>query len=313
MKGIYMSKSYIGGIIGADPVFPSDEHWDAVELLLDGSSTTDDLSTANNDTSIYVNTNLTGSTVSAGSIDGTLNVPYLEFNTDDGVAIPTSFDLSGGDWTIEMWVYFDTVAQYKPLISSAVAATGMQVSLAASPNEDTLTIGLSGGTSLLAAQPVSPQTWHHVALSYVASNQTLHLFVDGVGASSSSSYWATLTSNYLGGASQDTNVYNQGHILVLGVNRNNNQAFDGRMTGVRATKGVARYTSNFTPPDASFPTTSSPIRPGVSNLGSLGGDGASTTKPTRRWGGITGRSLVDNNALPTTGVLSLAEHHQSKL
>jgi len=36
-------------------------------------------------------------------------------------------------------------------------------------------------------------------------------------------------------------------------------------------------------------------------------------KPTRRWGGITGRSLVDNNALPTTGVLTLAEHYQSKL
>jgi hypothetical protein len=29
---------------------------------------------------------------------------------------------------------------------------------------------------------------------------------------------------------------------------------------------------------------------GVFNLGSLGGDGASTTRPTRRWGGITGRS-----------------------
>jgi hypothetical protein len=36
-------------------------------------------------------------------------------------------------------------------------------------------------------------------------------------------------------------------------------------------------------------------------------------KPTRRWGGITGRSLVDNNVLPTTGVLTLAEHYQSKL
>jgi len=52
---------------------------------------------------------------------------------------------------------------------------------------------------------------------------------------------------------------------------------------------------------------------GVFNLGALGGDGASTKKPTQRWGGITGRSLVDNNALPTTGVLTLAEHYQTKL
>jgi hypothetical protein len=38
-----------------------------------------------------------------------------------------------------------------------------------------------------------------------------------------------------------------------------------------------------------------PLRTGVSNLGALGGDGASTTRPTRRWGGITGRSLVDTS------------------
>ncbi len=37
------------------------------------------------------------------------------------------------------------------------------------------------------------------------------------------------------------------------------------------------------------------ITSGVFSLGSLGGDGASTTRPTRRWGGITGRSLVDTS------------------
>ena len=36
-------------------------------------------------------------------------------------------------------------------------------------------------------------------------------------------------------------------------------------------------------------------------------------RPTRRWGGMTGRSLVESGNVPTTGVLSLAEHYQSKL
>ena len=44
------------------------------------------------------------------------------------------------------------------------------------------------------------------------------------------------------------------------------------------------------------PLVSSAPRPGVSNLGALGGDGASTTRPTRRWGGMTGRSLVESTA-----------------
>jgi len=49
---------------------------------------------------------------------------------------------------------------------------------------------------------------------------------------------------------------------------------------------------------------------GVFNLGSLGGG---TGAPTRKWGGMTGRSLIDSDALVKTGVLSLAEHYQSKL
>ena len=54
------------------------------------------------------------------------------------------------------------------------------------------------------------------------------------------------------------------------------------------------------------------IESGIFNLGSLGGDGASTTRPTRRWGGITGRSLVTSGGnVPTTGVLSLAEMLQA--
>lgn len=51
---------------------------------------------------------------------------------------------------------------------------------------------------------------------------------------------------------------------------------------------------------------------GIFNLGALGGDGASTTRPTRRWGGIIGRSLVTPGGnVPTTGVLSLAEMLQA--
>ena len=50
-----------------------------------------------------------------------------------------------------------------------------------------------------------------------------------------------------------------------------------------------------------------PRTSGVFSLGALGGDGAATTRPTRRWGGMTGRSLVESGNVPTTGVLSLPE------
>lgn len=85
-------------------------------------------------------------------------------------------------------------------------------------------------------------------------------------------------------------------------------------TSAKTVGGVAGTLITFTTSGTWSPTLAqTPRTSGVFNLGGLSGDGASTTRPSRRWGGITGRSLVDNNALPKTGVLTLAEHYQTKL
>lgn len=50
---------------------------------------------------------------------------------------------------------------------------------------------------------------------------------------------------------------------------------------------------------------------GVFSLGSLSGDGASSTRPSRKWGGITGRSIMTSGggaaSLENTGIMTLAE------
>ena len=67
---------------------------------------------------------------------------------------------------------------------------------------------------------------------------------------------------------------------------------------MRFTKGVARYTGTYDKPTSALPQVQAPL----------------IQRPTRRWGGITGRSLVtaSDDALPKTGVLSLAEMLQAK-
>lgn len=51
---------------------------------------------------------------------------------------------------------------------------------------------------------------------------------------------------------------------------------------------------------------------GVFTLGSLGGDTAAT-RPTRRWGGLVGRSLIASDQLAKTGNLKLSELFQAKI
>jgi len=218
-------------------------------LLLNGSSLTDDLSNAENDLSSYNNTTVTGGgAVTLGTTDGTTvvhpygttGVPYLDFPEEDGLAIPTTFDLSGGDWTFECWVYFNSISQFQSIFSSA-ETVGPQLALSGSPDVDHIQFNLTSN-SLQNTTAISADTWYHVALTYNSGTSpgTITLYVNGTGTSSSHVDWDNVSDQYLGGPNQNTTVSNNGHILVLGVNRSNGYPLDGKLTDVRFTRGIAR-------------------------------------------------------------------------
>lgn len=301
---------YYGGIIGGSPLDSSaprtsgvfslgalsgdratggDDHWDNVTLLVDNTSvTTDRSSNQHSGISVAVGTVSTGTT-NGSSVPhpyGSTGVPYLDFSSAR-VELPSSVDLSGGDWTIETWAWFDTIVEYQSLFSSPDG--GWQLDFDASAQ-----LRFNGtGTALTKTGALSTSTWYFVSLSYVAATQTLYLGVDGTVVSSSSSDFATMTASYMGGSGSGNKI------IRIGQNRSNQYRVphDGKMSDIRFTAGVARYTSNFSKPTAA-PATNAPV---------------TTTRPTRRWGGMTGRSLVESDNVPTTGVLSLAEDYQSKI
>ena len=80
--------------------------------------------------------------------------------------------------------------------------------------------------------------FHHVALT--RSGTTIRVFVDGVKAAldATNSFDFNQTSHYIG-----TDV------------ASGSQSASVHMDDVRVTKGVARYTANFTPPTAAFPNS----------------------------------------------------------
>jgi len=74
-------------------------------------------------------------------------------------------------------------------------------------------------------------TWHHIAL--VRESGTCTLYVDGTSVASTTESGSIDGQNLAIGGYYDTNFL-----------------YDGYLDDLRITKGVARYTANFTPPEA---------------------------------------------------------------
>lgn len=140
-----------------------------------------------------------------------------------------------GDFTIEFWAYPNN-------------STGVQVIVdqrAGSANRTAPTIYLNGGAlryytdnaDRITGGSVSASQWSHIALS--RSGSSTRLFINGTQTGST----ITDTRNYI-----DSPLYiGEASDGVGGA------AFNGFIDEFRITKGVARYTANFTPPAAPFP------------------------------------------------------------
>lgn len=171
----------------------------------------------------------------AGSIafDGTND--YLSFPASRG------YDFASGDWTVECWVYFSSVAN-APHIWQIGSAAGTRFNLFLTGG--VLNVYSSGTTVLASLTPLSTGQWYHLAVTYVAASTATRLFIDGTLNTSTSSYSAF--------------PKNSGTLtLALGWQPYAGAAGDylnGYMNDFRITKGVARYTSSFTPPGTPFPT-----------------------------------------------------------
>lgn len=148
----------------------------------------------------------------------------------------SDFSHGTGDFTIEFWCRPTTATNAVLLDGRAIGPDGPQVALwlnAASRLE----LYVSGAARIAGTSAVATASWHHIALSRASG--TTRLFLDGVSLGT----WADSTS------------YSETR-YVLGADRAGSLSpFTGYIDDLRITKGVARYTANFTPPTAAFPNS----------------------------------------------------------
>ena len=161
--------------------------------------------------------------------------------TGDYLPTPSSeeFVFGTGDFTIEGWAY-NAPNNHAGLFQISSTAGGLSPSLS-----NTLAVGMrtnssvwqvyANGSATDATQTWSSNTWYHFAM--VRNSGALKLYVNGT---------AVIT------IASDTTNYTCSN-LVVGGYYSTTYLLNGYIDDFRITKGVARYTSNFTPPTAALP------------------------------------------------------------
>jgi len=275
------AKHYFGGVVGADPLVSSaprtsgvfslgalggdgaatsdDLNWSDVVLLLDGSSTTD-LSSAS------PTVTFTSSGISAGNSGGKYG-QYIDLQ-DSGyitVGLGQNIGANGDPFTVETWARFDSQSDEGIFnLTTTGSFNNASNSISIGTNGTSWNIYHDGGASQQVSPGPSNATWYHVAVVFDGTNLVYY-----VGGS------AILTKS-----NHSANIPAAGYSTVMiGGYFSTSYVMNGRIEDFRVTDGVARYNGPFTPPQEALPQAT-----------------AATTRPTRRWGGMTGRSLVESTA-----------------
>jgi hypothetical protein len=146
------------------------------------------------------------------------------------------FDYGTAAFTIEGWVRTDLTQQ--GTVWDQYPASGSDRILVYVKTTGAIEFYYDNGLSFLSdAGLVAANTWAHFAVTRNASG-VLNIFVNGVKQTNT----ATKVTNM--GATTD---------VYVGARRAGASPFKGHIDDLRVTKGVARYTANFTPPVAAHP------------------------------------------------------------
>jgi hypothetical protein len=159
--------------------------------------------------------------------------------TTDYLVEPTSvyFGYGTGDFTIECWVYFNSTGTSTIFSNlSGTASTNPHIYI-----NSTIRFYDGGGDRITSSTSPSTGVWYHLAVCR-ASGST-RMFLNGT---------------QTGSTYADTNDYGQSAPLGVGTYWNGGapvtaSTLNGYLQDVRVSK-YARYTTNFTPPTAAFPT-----------------------------------------------------------
>ncbi|MFA6270321.1 MAG: LamG domain-containing protein [Candidatus Paceibacterota bacterium] len=166
----------------------------------------------------------------------------------DYISTPDSDDwrLDDGDnsklWTIDFWVRFNSVSGYQALVAQLVNGSNNWMIQYESTHELTFQQRVSGTRNVNIRNAWTPSTgqWYHVAVVKNGTSGYL-MFVDGTQIGSTQTDTDTIGS-FAGALNVGRSFQIDGAPSYL----------NGWIDEFRVSKGVARWTSNFTPPTSAY-------------------------------------------------------------
>jgi hypothetical protein len=157
--------------------------------------------------------------------------------TGDWLLFPNNVNitLNQAVFTIEGWIYLNAVGSARGIVGKGTGTTGWLLSI----NSSNQVVFTDTTTAITSTGTLSVSTWYHIAVvrSTTGTNQT-KIYINGTND----------------GTGTSATNFSQTNSLYVGADRTGGSAFNGYIEDLRITKGVARYTANFTAPTAAFPT-----------------------------------------------------------
>lgn len=225
LSNIIVSGKVVAGIDGVpDPYFANVSllmHADSLPIT-DFSSVAHTL-TANGDATVSTSIKQFG----AGSLQLDGVGDYYSFPTSASMSFGT------GDFTVETWVRYATQVNSDNFFVTAVGTGGLFFGEQGAQ----LGFGRVGvAWDYLANHGMTANNWYHLALC--RSGTTIRMFVNGT---------------LIGSPQTNSTSYNMGASGTTIGWQSPTLGYTGYIDDMRVTKGVARYTANFSVPTAAFP------------------------------------------------------------
>lgn len=167
--------------------------------------------------------------------------------TTDCLSLPDTVDMhfGSGAWTVEMWIYQTSQGTNDSvLFDNRGTATGSSIVLFVSGSGDgafRLDSFIDGVLRVNSgANAIGLNAWTHIA--YVRSGDVLTIYINGTSVGTYSFSAGYSITNPSGGTIT----------TKIGTRNDTTNGFIGFIDEVRVSKGVARWTSNFTVPNAAY-------------------------------------------------------------
>lgn len=210
-----------------------DASYNSVVLLLHGDGTNGSTTFTDNSPTPKTVTPTSCTISTAQSKYGGASMVFNGTSSRLSIADSADWDFGTGDFTVELWARFTSHASVQTLVSNYLNST---VGWSLQRRNDTSTIRFGNGDTALLDVSWTPTNgvWYHISVT--RSGTSLRAFVDGTQVGST--------------ATNSTNITGSTNPLLVGALFFGSMMlfYDGYVDDLRVTKGVARYTTTFTPP-----------------------------------------------------------------